>query len=377
MQVDRVAGCESAAIRRLSRKIILCKGTLALAAALLLGTGCAALGPRSLPQDRYGYNSAVAESWKEQTLLNIVKLRYLDMPLFLDVTSIVSGYTLESSITLTADLIPSVADAYSAGGTGKFIDRPTVTYSPITGQRFNRQFLTPIPPDSLLFLIQAGWPVDLVLPITVESINGLRNRTSGGMNTRAADEGFGKAVQLLRTLQRCGAVGMRIVKQEDAAPSAALVFHRKGVAEETWAAFREVCELLRLKSDLTEVSISYGALPAGDGEMAVLTRSILQIMLEFAAHVDVPSDHADAGRVVPSIRNTAAVGEGAIPAFHVHTTDGKPGDALVAVRYRDHWFWIDDRDLQSKRAFTFLMVLFSLTETGGREGLPLVTIPAG
>jgi hypothetical protein len=47
------------------------------------------------------------------------------------------------------------------------------------------------------------------------------------------------------------------------------------------------------------------------------------------------------------------------------------------VNYRNHWFWIDDRDFKSKRTFAFLMVLFSLTETGGKEGLPLVTIPSG
>ena len=55
----------------------------------------------------------------------------------------------------------------------------------------------------------------------------------------------------------------------------------------------------------------------------------------------------------------------------------KPEDALTAVKYRDHWFYIDDRDFASKRAFTFLMILFSLTETGEHESLPLVTIPAG
>jgi hypothetical protein len=30
----------------------------------------------------------------------------------------------------------------------------------------------------------------------------------------------------------------------------------------------------------------------------------------------------------------------------------------------------------SKRALSLLMLFFSLTETGGREGVPLVTIPA-
>jgi len=39
------------------------------------------------------------------------------------------------------------------------------------------------------------------------------------------------------------------------------------------------------------------------------------------------------------------------------------------------WFWIDDRDLNSKRMFAFVMLLFSLTETGGDQRAPIVTVP--
>ena len=54
----------------------------------------------------------------------------------------------------------------------------------------------------------------------------------------------------------------------------------------------------------------------------------------------------------------------------------RPGDAFVAVRYRGHWFIIDDHNIPSKRLFSFLMFLFTLVETGGKEGAPIVTIPA-
>ena len=47
--------------------------------------GCAHLGPKSVAVDRFDYSTTIAESWKEQTLLNIVKLRYLDLPVFVDV----------------------------------------------------------------------------------------------------------------------------------------------------------------------------------------------------------------------------------------------------------------------------------------------------
>jgi hypothetical protein len=54
----------------------------------------------------------------------------------------------------------------------------------------------------------------------------------------------------------------------------------------------------------------------------------------------------------------------------------RPSDAFVSVYYRGHWFWIDDSDLKTKRAFKFMMMLFTLADTGERENLPLVTIPA-
>jgi hypothetical protein len=60
----------------------------------------------------------------------------------------------------------------------------------------------------------------------------------------------------------------------------------------------------------------------------------------------------------------------------IHSSKNKPCDAFVAVPYHGHWFWIDDRDLRTKRVFAFLMMLFTLGETGQKENLPLITNPA-
>jgi len=72
--------------------------------ALLLFVGCSGIGPGTVPRDRFNYNRAISTSWKEQTLLNIVKIRYADMPLFVEVASVVSGYTLESSANIGGQL---------------------------------------------------------------------------------------------------------------------------------------------------------------------------------------------------------------------------------------------------------------------------------
>ena len=71
-----------------------------LAAAILglLAAACTSIGPGTVPHDRIDYASAIGNSWKEQTLLNIVKLRYVDMPIFLEVAQVIAGYQLQSAI---------------------------------------------------------------------------------------------------------------------------------------------------------------------------------------------------------------------------------------------------------------------------------------
>ena len=67
-----------------------------------LGSGGCALrmGPKMVPHDRFDYSSVIERSWKEQMLLNMVRLRYLDPPFFLDVQQVIAQYTLEGSGTV-------------------------------------------------------------------------------------------------------------------------------------------------------------------------------------------------------------------------------------------------------------------------------------
>ena len=131
---------------------------LTLTAALSV-TACYNIGPKTIPRDRFDYNAAISDSWKEQTLLNIVKLRYADMPLFVDISSVVSGYTLQSEVNILGSRSSSNSiqgNSTTLGGSATFTDRPTITYAPITGSQFNKSFMTPIAPRSVLFLLPAG-----------------------------------------------------------------------------------------------------------------------------------------------------------------------------------------------------------------------------
>jgi hypothetical protein len=344
---------------------------------LSLLCGCSAIGPKSVERDRFDYNTAISNSWKEQTLLNIVKLRYADMPLFVNVASIVAGYTLESEVR-AGGVFPDKSNlggtTFTAGASGRFIDRPTITYVPITGQQFNLSFMTPIPPSAVLFLMMNGWPADLIFPLIVDSMNGLRAGVAAGASQRGGDESFYRAITLLRQIQASGAVGMQI-NEGSGGKTTLLVFHPDGLSPVIRAAGIEVRKLLKIKQGSEALSVSYGSVPRTETEIAMLTRSMLQIMIDLATQVEVPPDHVRDGRALASIPPTE--GAAKMQSIRIHSAREKPDSAFVGVYYRDHWFYIDDTDYTSKRTFAFIMILFSLTETGGTQGLPLVTIPAG
>ena len=343
---------------------------------VLFLSGCTHMGPTTVPRDRFDYNTAISDSWKEQTLLNIVKIRYIDMPLFVDVASIVSGYTLQSSVNLKGQVSSEntvQGDFASIGTSGTFIDRPTITYTPITGQKFNKSFMTPIPPGSILFMIQSGWPADLIYSLTVDSVNGLRGRISAGVNARPSDPGFDRVVQLFRKIQQSGAVGMRIIKEDELKETTVMFFHRKNVPEDIQDNMKEVSTLLGLQPGIQEARVGYGLIQKDDTEIAMLTRSMLQIMIELASQINVPQEHITKHWTLP----TEFSEDEDSYLIRVNHSKEKPEDAFVTVKHHDYWFYIDRGDMISKRTFTFLMILFSVTETGGKEGLPLVTIPSG
>jgi len=353
------------------------KALVALLAALsaCFLTGCKSIGPGTVARDRSDYSSSISESWKRQTLLNIVKLRYLDPPIFVDVGQIVAGYTWETALTAGATFPESAGNVASVGGSAKFTDRPTITYVPLTGNQFVKALMTPLPPESVFFMIQSGWPADGVLMAAAASVNGLKNQETGIGGVTPPDPNFLRALELLRNIQRSGAVSMRVKQDAGKQQTSILTFRAKDVPEATLAEVRELRQLLRLDPDATEFTLVFGGTAAHEKELAVLTRSLLHIMMTMAAQVEVPAEEIAQGRATPGLPpdEEAAVGHRLV---RIHSSNSKPSDASVAVPYRGHWFWIDDRDLRSKRAFAFMLMLFTLADTGQKESLPLITIPA-
>jgi hypothetical protein len=359
--------------RRLVAIVAIVAGTLVAA----LAAGCTHLGPRTVAVDRYDYSVAIADSWKRQTLLNIVKLRYLDLPVFVDVASVVAGYSLQTGVNVGGTLSSErgvQGDFATAGAQAIYTDRPTTTYVPLTGERFLRGLITPIDPKNIFFMVQTGYAADFILALSVESLNGVRNRSITAGAVRNADPEFLRALQLMREVQASGAFGMRVEETRPKGSAAVVFFRHEDAPADVLEKLVEIRRVLKLPPDQQKYVLTYSPVRGGEGELAVNSRSMLQILFAFATYVDVPKAHLDEHRAVPVSGDTPS-GSGQ-DVVRIRSGREQPADAYVAVFYRGHWFWIDDGDWQTKRALSAVMFFFTLGETGGTDKLPQVTIPA-
>ena len=347
-------------------------------------TGCQSLvGPTSIKHDRIDYADAMAESWKQQMLLNIVKYRYFDTPVFLDVSSMISSYQIEGQVNVGANLLPKSASGsthagnttLNLGAAASYLEHPTITYAPLTGEKFVNALLKPLPPQTVLAMIEAGHPADFILGISVDAINGIQNRSTAPLRRRAANPAFVQVTEALHRIQQAGALSIRTEKRGKE-PITWISMPRNASAD-VENDIRLVMTQLRLKSANREFRLVYGSEPRKPDEIALQTRSMQQILVELGAGVEVPKEDLAEHRATPMTVANAAAATGGSPLIRIHANDARPSDAYTAAYYRNRWFWIDDRDLNSKRIFMFLLIFSSLAETGiVPQSMPIITIPA-
>lgn len=344
---------------------------------LLCGACAGSIGPQTIPRDRIDYGTAIARAGQEQMLTNLVKLRYADAPVFLEVASIINQYALEGLVSASA-AFPGITDRDSFGvnGTARFTDRPTITYAPLSGERFVKSLLTPVRPETVFSLVQAGWPIDLVFQNAVRAINGVYNRSRTQILARAPDPEFLQVVAALRRIQSADALGLRV---EDSSPQGKLlvVFRSTRVTPEVLADVHLVRELLGLQGDAQTFRLGFGAVPETDQDVVLLTRSLFEMMGELAATIEVPEEHVAERRVNPTNREQSEAELQLVKLIGIHSGLERPEEAFISILYREHWFWIDDRDFASKRAFTFLTLFFELAQSDLIPTAPLVTIGTG
>src|SRR5262249_34745648 len=293
----------------------------------------------------------------------------------------VSGYQLQTTVSasgtasIDSSSVPTLGSFVNFGAQGSFTDRPTITFVPLTGDQYIRGIVTPLRPEQVFSAILAGWPAEAILFIGVNTLNGLGNQQLGGVAPRAADARFVRGARLMGSLQASSAVGFRFAEGKPPATRTILFFRRAELSEQERREIDEVRQLLHLDPEATEFELVFGPTPASNREIAVQTRSLVQILVEVGGQVSVPAPHIAEGLATPGLTDPTGGAE-MIRYIRVQSSAERSAQAFLSVPYRDYWFWIDDRDLATKRNFALLMMLFALADTGEKKGVPLVTIPA-
>jgi hypothetical protein len=342
--------------------------------------GCS-IGPSTVSRDRFDYSAAIAESWKRQMLLNLVKLRYGDPPVFLDVGQVVSGYTVQSTFTALGNVfstngpVPGVPNSsVGLSAQGQFIDRPTVTYAPLVGERFARSLMTPIPPPALMNLIQAGNPLTSFCGSACTSSTAFATVTAA---TPGRPVGMRSFIRSSSDFD-----GFSFLEPSACVCSASTakrlsMSFRRGADPSVEAEIIAARQLLGRDPTASDFRVVYGAVAANNREIAILSRSILEILVDLSSFISVPDQDVAEQRVSATAEPEMGPSGPIRPLIRIGSSPDRPSDAFVAVPYRNGWFWIDDRDIPSKRLFAFLMFVFTLVETGTKESPPIITIPAG
>jgi hypothetical protein len=338
--------------------------------------GCTSIGPATVSRDRLDYAAALADAAKRETLLNIVKLRYADALSLVTVSQLVAGYTLEGRVDLRSDFFRNtwnLSDDLAFGVGGTFSDRPTATYTPIRGDDFARLMLTPIPPSELFAMLATGGPATLTLGLGVQSINGLSNWSPEAGGIAAVDAKFVEVLQLVGDLRSDGSLGFRF-EAEDGGRTAYLLLEGPGDQPLDARAAR-LLELLELDPGMTDFPIRFGFGTGQADEIRIYTRSLLEILDNLAAQIEVPQGDVAAGRTYPT--QTSPAEPPLLPSLSVQSRPIRPLDSFVAVEYRGTWYWIDDRNYHAKRVFSVLLLLLNLVDESGSVQLPVITIPTG
>jgi hypothetical protein len=344
-------------------------------------SACTGIGPAMVTRDRVDYVNAIGTSWERETLLNIVKLRYGHAPVFLSLTQVITGYQFQSqaSAGFTPSNFTPVSTTFGLTGAvsaqGQYTDRPTITYAPLTGADFLQKLMTPIPPSVVLFVLQTGYPAEVIMPIVLDSINGIRNESRRHIRD-AADPSFNKLVRLIRDLQQAEALQVHIEQPKNGSETSLITLlpssrDLRGKAEST-----EVRSLLGLRPSLQKFPVYYGGYSGRDDEISMLTRSMLQVMLKLAAVVQVPQSEDSERKVTPGLVQGEENSIQPPPVLNILSGSNLPQDPAIAVQYDGRWFWIAETDIRSKSVFAAVMLLFSISDIGIKGLGPIVTVPA-
>ena len=356
----------------------ICIHRIALATCLIGGllSGCTVVGPAAIHGGRLAYNEAIVETDSQQMLLVVVHNRYGERSNLLAVASVTANVRVATSAGIEAgvgssdnyfgNLVP-----FSAGVI--YEENPTISYTPVGGEQYSRHMMSPVSVTSLAQLAENLADPAPVYYALVSSINSIYNpdflSPSG-----TPDERFDRVVAILTEL----AVAHRLHWVQDSQQDDSFSIIIDHYSPEHASEVHELLTLLGIstpenRSSRITLPISLALEGQNSGGLGITTRSVFDLMEILSGAVEIPEQDVTSGIAV-SYPPPSRVGR----QLRVHYSRTEPEHASVAVKFRDGWFYIDEKDQATKLFFRLLTTLLAINiaeSTGRTSSTPVLTVP--
>jgi len=345
-------------------------------------TGCqASFGPRALERTHPAYNEAIVASINEQMLQNLVRIRYRDVPFFLEIGSVTASLSLGAHAGVDARVAFGGSDSLSPGVGISYADNPTISYTPLQGENLLKSLLNPLNLEAILVLTQSGWSIDRVFGLCLERVNNLYNApTASGPTPETEPDyaAFNQLLQLLRTLQNNRLIEIGARKNGETSDIVIkFITDNPNYQDE----IDQVYDLLQLNRDINTFRLNTNFLKLDNTQWTVRTRSMSSLLYYLSQNVEIPYQDQAAGlTTVTSANKGGSFDWGSTPAgkmFRIKSSSERPENAYIATYYRGNWFYLADADLKSKSTFILLRQLFDLQAGQTRYEGPTLTLPVG
>jgi hypothetical protein len=390
-------------------------------------SGC--LGPKAVRYTRMRYNEVVRATNDEQLLMNIVRLRYADSPIFIDLPNITSQFEVAGRGNYLGGYGNQTKGPASLGlGELSLRDTPTLSYHPREGREIAKALLTPLSSE-LFIVVNAGANLEQLLWLSVNDLNDVPNAPRATtLVPRIPDDNarFLRGIRLMTALRDRDGTELELGTYEETDDSSdpidrssvggrdllnaakdGYVYRADGGGQMTLRKrgkelylrirdpyvrspeMEEVAQifglvpgkkLYRIKSELTAEAKQSDPDPLGSDTIYMNLRSVLQMMTFLSKGVCVPEEHVRTGIAPmtpgpdgrPFDWTTVTTGN-----FSVRSQKHRPRESEVAVEYRGYWFYIAPDDVNSRAVLAILEILFALQESGDKAPGPLLTLPLG
>jgi len=323
-------------------------------------------------------------------LLNIVRSRYQEMPIFLDVSSVVTQYAYERSAGVgwfrefINNSIAPTSDTVSVDANVGYSELPTISYTPLTGEEFAKHLYSQV--ESWVFFSGAhsGFATDLLMQIGLQRIGTAENMSFAEVRHPKQRESdiqqlmsFQRVIELLFILSDEGVIEVQVDPGDEKTGKKRehyLVIDDQ-VPEPMRPVLAELRQLIGAKHH-NRFRITERTTAISDDEIAIQARSVMAMMKYMARGIEIPDAHLKAGWVIDYGLEPGDGGlvEREFP-FIMHTSKNHPGNVFAAVRYQDYWFYIPHDDIASKRSLEHLMILFQIKAPATESSAPLLTLP--